>query len=163
TGADSLERIGLSLVFDEAPGPARGLLTLAWEHHPTLETAYRLAWLDAGLSGPEAARPWLARARMGASPGPTPDLAAALGEGARRDAAAAIGRMSRAVATHGLDPGAHALMADLLLAAGAIDLGAVEAYATRVLAPHDATSWRRWGMVEMVQHRDLEAVQALER
>jgi len=163
TGADSLERVGLSLLYDDVPAPARDLLTLAWERDPSIATAYRLAWVEMGLHGVEAARPWLARARAVPDPGPTPEIPVAYAHVARGDTASAIALMAGAVWEHALDPGAHALMADLLLATGEMELGAVEAYATRALAPEDPMAWRRWGLVEAFASRDLESVRALER
>ena len=82
---------------------------------------------------------------------------------ARGDTAGAIALMASGVLRHGLDAGAHALMSDLLLSSGEIQLGAVEAYAVRALAPGEPSAWRRWGLVEAVQQRDQEAVRALEQ
>jgi hypothetical protein len=41
--------------------------------------------------------------------------------------------------------------------------GAVEAFAARLLAPGDATVWKRWGMVQLDRGRYLEALRSLER
>jgi hypothetical protein len=163
TGPDSLERIGSSLILSEAPEPARDLLSLAWQARPASEIAYELAWIEATLEGPAAAEPWLARAEVGASSGPTPEIPLALQQVARGDTVGAMALMSRAIKVHGMDPGAHALLADLFLSAGYMDQGTLEAYAARALSPGEPVSWRRWGFVQTFQKRDEEAVRALER
>jgi hypothetical protein len=150
-------------MLSDAPEPMRDLLVLDWERSASLETAYRLAWAEHMLGGAKAARPWLERAGVAFELGPTPEIEVALAEVARRDTAAAIRTMSQGLLKHGLDPGAHALMADLLLASREIEVGAVEAYAVRALAPEDPAAWRRWGLVEAVVSREQEAVRAFER
>ncbi|HET9327097.1 MAG TPA: hypothetical protein VFQ05_10015 [Candidatus Eisenbacteria bacterium] len=162
-GPDSLRRVALALMFSDAPLPARDVLALDWERSASLETAYRVAWVELTLGGLHAARPWLQRAGVTLALGPTPEIEGALESVARGDTAAAIRSMAEAVRRHGLDPGAHALMADLLLATRELDLGAVEAYAVRALAPGDPMAWRRWGMVEAFVNRDQEAVRAFSR
>jgi len=163
TGSDSLERIAMSLMYSDAPGPARDLLIVAWGRTSAHETAYRLAWVERMLGRQDSARTWLARAQVAPGAGPTPEIASALAAVARGDTSSAIALMSRALSREGLDPGAHALMADLLLATRQIDAGAIEAYAVRALAPDDPGAWRRWGFVEAVVERHEEAVRALER
>jgi len=163
SGSDSLSRIALSLMYSDAPEPARDLLLLDWERSRSLETAYRLAFLQMSLGGLDAARPWLERAGVAPGTGPTPQIQTVLAAVARGDTTSAIVTMWRGVLEHGLDPGAHALMADLLLSTRQIDPGAVEAFAVRTLAPEDPGAWRRWGTVEVAMDRHLEAVRALER
>jgi hypothetical protein len=96
-------------------------------------------------------------------PGPTPEVPLALARVASGDTAGAIALMSAAVTRHGLDPGAHALTADLLLSRSQIDNGMIEAWAARLLAPNEPSMWRRWGMVEMVRDAHDPAAHALER
>jgi hypothetical protein len=162
-GADSLDRVALSLVLGDMPKPARDLLLLAWRTRPEIQTAYRLAWIEATREGLPSARPWLDRANVVADAGPAPEVPQALQLVARGDTARAVALMSGAVWRHGLDPGAHALLADLFLTTGQVEAGAIEAYATRALTPNDATAWRRWGFIQAVRQRDEEAVRSLER
>src|SRR6185369_3843207 len=127
------------------------------------EAGYRLAWVEATRGDLDAAARWLERVGARPDPGPTPEIPLALERVARGDTAGAIALMSKAVWAHALDPGGHALMADLLLATHQLDGGTAEAYAARALAPREPSSWRRWGFVQAVHQRDLEAVRALER
>ena len=80
------------------------------------------------------------------------------------DSAQAITLASLGVYLHALDPGPHALLADLLLARdGVTDVAVMESYAACILAPTQPASWRRWGMISFVRDRNSEALAALER
>jgi hypothetical protein len=162
-GPDSLERIGFSLVLSDAADPARDVLALDWESRASPRTAYRLAFLEAARGDLEAARKWLEAAGRRPAGGSAPEIPAALALVAGGDTAAATALMERGVARRALDPGAHALLADLLLARGRLNEGAVEAYAARALAPDAPSTWRRWGLVAFAHGRDHQAAAALER
>jgi len=163
TGADSLEHLGMGLVTSEAPEPAREMMALAYHHRPTPANAYRAAWTAAACGDTAERDAWLGRAGVRLDPGPAPETPVALARVAAGDTAQAIALMSGAVRAHGLDPGAHALLADLLLLGRRLDPGMIEAYAARLLAPEEPWMWRRWGMVEMVRDAREPAAQALER
>jgi hypothetical protein len=163
TGRDSLERLGYALILSGAEAPASDMLELARRVEPAPETAYRLAWTRVARGDFDSALTWLRRAGVEPATGPTPEIGTALARVAAGDTTSAIELMGSALARRALDPGAHALMADLLLATGHIEPGAIEAYAVRVLAPEEPSVWRRWGMVLAAQHRDQGAVAALER
>jgi hypothetical protein len=163
TGRDSLERLGLSLILGGAETPARDMLTIAWRANPSIQSAYRLAFVEAARGDIQAARGWLTHARVEPIEGPTPEVLVAFRLVTAGDTTGAIELMVGAVQRHGLDTGAHALLADLLLAAGDLERGTIEAYAARALAPEEASTWRRWGMVEAAHGRASEAAKALER
>jgi hypothetical protein len=58
----------------------------------------------------------------------------------------------------------HALAADVMMQVqGGQDEGAIEAFATRALAPEDGQAWRRWAYVQMVHGRDQAALASLAR
>jgi hypothetical protein len=163
TGPDSLEHIGLGLVTSEAPEPARDVMTLAYRQRPIAANAYRAAWAAAACGDTMERDAWLRRADVRLDAGPTPEVPAALAKVAARDTAQAIELMLAAVRVHGLDAGAHALLADLLCLEHRLDAGTIEAYAARQLAPLEPSMWRRWGMVEMVRGAHDPAAKALER
>jgi hypothetical protein len=163
TGPDSLEHVGLGLVTSDAPEPARDVLILAHRNRPVIENAYRAAWAEAACGDQAARNAWLEQAQVRLDPGPTPEVPIALAQVAAGDTARALALMSAAVWRHGLDPGAHALMSDLLLSTGQLDRGMIEAYAARLLAPEEPSMWRRWGMVETVRGARDPAARALER
>jgi len=164
-GGDSLERIGFSLVVSEQFDAARDAFALAWARDPSgLYLAYRLAWVEAARGDSAATRGWLTRSRVSPVSGPAPEVPQAFARIEAGDTTAALALAQSAVAHHGLDPGAHALLADLLLVRPAtFRAGALEAFAARLLAPGDAWAWRRWGFVQAIQGRNTQAREALER
>ncbi len=165
TGSDSLVRIGLGLVISGAPEAARDVFTLALRRDPgDLGVAYRLGLVEIALGHPDAARDWLLRCGFNPDPGPAPEVAAALARWAARDTARAIALAQDAVRRHALDAGAHALLADLLLLRpSSFNGGVSEAFAARALAPTNPSMWRRWGIIAVVQNRNDQAKEALER
>ena len=163
TGPDSLEHIGLGLVTSEAPEPAREVMTLAYRHRPVSSNAYRAAWAAAACGDTAERNGWLERAEVRLDPGPAPEVPVALARVTAGDTTEAIALMSGAVRAHGLDPGSHALLADLLFLRHQLNAGTIEAYAARLLAPQEPSMWRRWGMVEMVRNAHDPAAKALER
>ena len=164
-GPDSLERIGLGLLLSGAPEAARDLWRLEHERDPaSTRTAYRLAWVELRLSRPDSARAWLVRSGAAPDAGSAPETRAAYQQVTAGDTARAIEIAGSGALGHALDPGIHAILADLLLVHQGVSDGAViESYATWVLAPQEASSWRRWGMVSYLRGRQPEARDALER
>ena len=164
-GAGSFQQIAYGMMLSDTPEPARDILTLALEHDPhSAMTRYWMAWAQWALGDAAAARGSLARAGIADAAGPAPETPAALAAVAAGDTVRAIGLMRRAVRAHGLDAGAHALLADLLLARRDPSAeGPIEAYAARVLAPDHPMMWRRWGMVQVLESRAEQAVASLER
>jgi len=80
------------------------------------------------------------------------------------DTLGAIRIIEQALERHGLDAGAHGLLADLrLMRDPDLASGAVEALAARLLAPRDPYAWRRWGMVQAHRERFLEALTSFDR
>ena len=81
-----------------------------------------------------------------------------------RDSAGAVTELRRALQGSVLDPAAHALLADLLMARlDAEDEGELEAFAARVLDPESPKAWRRWAMVLAKENRLRESMEALDR
>jgi len=169
TGRDSLGSMGLSMLISDKLESARDMFTLAVEHDPRdVASRYALAWVRIGLGDVAGGEQALAAtgARLDASS--SPRIIPAFQAMSRGDTTGAIQTMMTAIVENGLDPGAHALLADLLLGAGpetglAHLAGAVEAFASRVLAPEHPHSWRRWAMVQAMQDRHAEAAVSLER
>lgn len=157
--------IGFSLVVGDHPREARDALRLEVERDPAATDAhYLLAWVQWALDNRQDALASLARAGVQPVEGPTEEVTAALVAFESRDTLRAIRIMTGALLRHGLDPGAHALLADLTLAADPDDrVGTVEAFAARVLAPEDPNAWRRWAMTQTRGARYEEASVSFER
>jgi hypothetical protein len=80
-----------------------------------------------------------------------------------RDTAAARELANRAVSTHGLDPAAHALLADLDVGRPETGEVVVEAFAARVLAPNVGRGWWRWGYVQGRDERYEQSAHSVRR
>jgi len=169
TGRDSLGAMGFAMLLGDKLESARDMFTLAVEHEPgDVASRYALAWVRIGLGDRAGGEKALAEAGARLDAGPSPRIDPAFAAVARGDTAAAIRLMTAGIVEHGLDPGAHALFADLMLASGAqspeaLLAGVTESFAARVLDPGNPHSWRRWGMVQTMQGRHAEAVKSLER
>jgi len=165
TGRDSLERIATGLFLSEDLKAARDALTLASEVAPAqLNLRYRTAWIHGALGDTAAMHAALVASRLPLSRGPAPERARALEQIAVGDTFTARALAMESVLRHPLDPAAHGLLADLyLVREDLFESGALEAFATRVLAPDDPMAWRRWGMVQFVRTRHLKSRAALER
>ena len=163
--AELYARIAYTLLVNESPAGARDALVLDLERRPDhARSRYWMSWSQMALGDLEAARAELERAGYDPSPGPANEIAEARAIAQRGDIAGALAIMLPAVRRNALDPGAHALLADLLLIANPEDPdGPVEAFAVRVLAPNDALSWRRWGSIQLYRKRYLEALASFER
>ncbi len=164
-GPNLFYRLAAGLVASDNPAAARGALTLEIERNPEARLAhYLLAWVELALGGRDSALASLRRAEARPLPGPTPEVEAALAALRTRDTLSAIRLIHRGVEAHALDPGAHALLADLLLVTTPGEApGMFEAYAARTLAPGWAEAWRRWAMVQIQQGRTVEGLQSFER
>jgi hypothetical protein len=135
-GADSLQRIAVGLLLSDAPAAARDVWRLEYARDPAAGTAYRLAWMELSLGRPDSARVWLERGGATPDAGPAPEVRAAYERVTAGDTARAIAIASEGVLRHALDPGVHALLADLLLVhQGVGDAAVIESHAARVLAP----------------------------
>jgi hypothetical protein len=163
TGRDSLLRLGYSLLLAQPAPIARDLLRLAWGADPTDEIAYLLGWAELASGRADSARACLFRAGYRDEGGPVREIDLALQQVTWGDTVAATQYMQGAVRVHVMDPGAHALLADLLLSKDDYRFGTVEAFAALTLAPDEPTNWRRWGYILVDQQRYPAAVTALER
>ena len=127
-------------------------------------TAYRLAWVEAHAGRADSSLGWLARSGARADAGPAPETALAFQRVSALDTTTAIAIAGEGALRHALDPGIHALLADLLLVhQGVTDAAVIEAYAAWTLAPRAPASWRRWGMICFFRDRNGEAFAALQR
>jgi hypothetical protein len=98
------------------------------------------------------------------APGGAPQVAGARAALAAGDTALALALAREGTLTHGADAAAHGLLADLLLLQNLADPeGAIEAWATRALAPRNPYAWRRVAMVQIQRQRDPQALASLER
>ncbi len=72
--------------------------------------------------------------------------------------------MGQASVQYALDPGAHALLADLALASANSQLdGVMEAFVTRLLAPQWPEAWKRWAKAQVMGRRTTMALHSLDR
>jgi hypothetical protein len=174
-GGDSLKEIAPSaglfadmafyMMASDQANSARDVLLLERERAPSSEAATSwLAWVQWSLGDRDAALAALLRGGQNTAGGPTPEVEQALEAVSLGDTLGAVRLMEGAVRRHALDPGAHALLADLRLSHDPGDpSGTIEAYAARVLAPDGPASWRRWGMVQAHRGRYLEALRSFHR
>jgi hypothetical protein len=174
-GEDSLVEIAPSaelfadmafyMIASDQTQSARDVLVLERERAPSSEAATSwLAWVQWSLGERDAAMAALQRGGQNAVGEPTPEVEQALAAVSRGDTLGAIRLMDGGVRRHALDPGAHALLADLRLSRDPGDpSGTIEAYAARVLAPDRPAAWRRWGMVQAHRGRYLEALRSFHR
>jgi hypothetical protein len=153
------------MILGDRPLVARDALRVELERYPRPPGASDpLAWVLWRLNDRRGARVALSAAGVSPAEGPSDEVTPALAAVAAGDTVAAIRIMTAAVAKHGLDPAAHALLADLRLARDPVDRdGTIEAFAALVLAPTEPTAWRRWGMIQTVHERYLEASGSFER
>jgi len=158
-------RLALGAILSDRPEAAREMLWAQQDRDSSSAMArYWLAWVSLDLGERDRALEALRAAGFPTAPGQAPETAAARAALARGDTLGAWRTMQRAVSGHMLDPDAHGLLADLTFmnakdAAG----GVIEAYASRLLAPRSAVSWRRWAMVQVRQERPLEGAGSLRR
>lgn len=163
--AELFADMALSMIASDQTNSARDVLLLERERAPSSEAATSwLAWVQWSLGERDAAFAALLRGGQNTAGDPTPEVEQALEAVSAGDTLGAIRLMEGAVRRHALDPGAHALLADLRLSHDPGDpSGTIEAYAARVLAPDRPASWRRWGMVQAHRGRYLEALRSFHR
>ncbi len=111
--------------------------------------AMRSRFAAAGLGSGEPAGPWLASASGNSQAG---------------DTVAAVRDLEHAIRARPDDPEPHARIADLTLPTAELrNLGVVEAFAARALAPEVPWSWRRWAHAQAFSGRNIEALTSIER
>ena len=167
-GTDAMERIALAMILSETPGSARDILTLAIERDAQPGLYYVQAWTRLALGDTAGARAAFGAVGIVPMSGAKSEITSAFQVMSSGDTAQATRIMRVASVRHVLDPGAHAFLADLLLASRTprrevTTEETIEAFAARVLAPELPVSWRRWGMVQALGNRSPEAVASLER
>ena len=164
-GPGLLHRIAFSMLVTDQPAGARDALLLERQRDPTSrQVIYLLAWAQWAAGDTAAAVNALRAANITPDGGPVAETAQALAAVSSGDTLGAIRIIEQALERHGLDAGAHGLLADLrLMRDPDLASGAVEALAARLLAPRDPYAWRRWGMVQAHRERFLEALTSFDR
>lgn len=163
-GPGRLADLALSLVVADKLQAAREALLFERERSPRAPASRLLPWVQWALDDRQGALGSLQSLGCVAAGGPTPEIERALAASAAGDTLGAIALMEDAVRRRALDPGAHALLADLRLARDSDDpLGMLEAYAARALAPEWPAAWRRWAMIQARQQQYLEAYASFRR
>ena len=164
-GPGMLLRLAFAMIVSDQPKSARDCLALELERDPQSPTAdYWFAWTQWALGDTAAAIGSLGRAGVSLERGAAEERPRALAALAAGDTAEATRLMGAAVMRRTFDPAAHALLADLILMGpNRYPDGGIEAYAARVLSPHDPYAWRRWGMIQTDRERYLEALNSFER
>ena len=158
-----MRELAMSFLTGENLSSARDALRLDLIQHPADPMAeYWLGWTMLALGDTSAAALHLTQAGCSLEAGPSPELQEA---GARLAAGDTLGTerlLGLAVARHALDPGTHAALAEFeLRRMVASPYGLIEALAARLLAPQDASCWRRWGFVQYFWGHHDEAGQSL--
>jgi hypothetical protein len=162
--ADFYRRMALGLMLGDSYAPARDLLTLGLEKDPNDQAShYWLGMLEWERGRRDTAAVLLRAAGMTPDRGPTPEIKPALERFAAGDTARALELLIGGTARHGLDPAAHATLADIALRSPQSGgMGTVEALAARILAPDDPSMWRAWGLVQVAGHRYDQAGRSLD-
>lgn len=164
-GPDLHFRIAFSMIVNDRPAGARDALLLELERDPSSARAhYWSAWAQWARGDTAGTAESLRRAGVTPEAGASQQVREALAAVQAGDTLGAFRIVRGALAARGLDAGAHALLADLLLVKDPEDIeGTVEAYAARVLVPEQPYGWRRWGMVQARRGRYVEALASFER
>ena len=162
--AGGLRGIALRTMLSEKIDTSRDLLVWLTEREPPApDVLYFLAWLEWARGDTITAQRSLQAAGIGTERGPSPQVVQAKGLLAAGDTAAAIRLLLNGVTHYALDYRVHALCSDLMLNLNPSDAQArVEALAARVLAPEDATTWLRWGLIQARDARHAQAIRSLE-
>ncbi|MBI5710049.1 MAG: hypothetical protein HZC42_07065 [Candidatus Eisenbacteria bacterium] len=162
---DLMRNLALHALLQEKPEMALEALTVAREQDPSYRPIhYWAAWAAWSLGRRDSARAELQAAGVALDASPAPEIPTALRLVAAGDTAGATRVMTRAVWRHPFDPGAHALLSDLLQRdPGSLASAAMECYAARLLAPRHARNWWRWGFIQARLGRFEQAVPSLER
>ncbi|MFH0777469.1 MAG: hypothetical protein V2A71_02445 [Candidatus Eisenbacteria bacterium] len=165
TGDYAVAGLANGAILSENLGLARDALVFSLESNPdNKSSAYCLAFVEWAREDTVSAVRLLREAGIVPDRGPTRELAAVRALAGSGDREQASGLMQEVLSRHGLDPEAHALLADILLAGGQFPPAAiVSAFAARVLAPEDPSTWRRWGLVQYSQRLYSQASVSLER
>lgn len=160
-----LRVIAISLLLAERPEQARDALALAREREGAEPRRdYLLAWTEWSLGRRDRASLLFEELGLRPDDARAPDRAAVMAALAAADTATASEQARAGVALSALDPDRHALLADLLLMRDPDgEDGLVEGWIARVLAPEATSAWRRWAMIQMRRHRQVEALASLER
>ncbi len=166
TGRPQLMRdLALHALLDEKPAMALDALTVALEQGSSSDAMrYWAGWVLWTLGRRDSARAELQAAGVVLDASPAPEIPRALRMVAAGDTAGAMRLMTEAVRRHPFDPGAHALLSDLLQSRpDGLSGAAMEAYAARALAPGHARNWWRWGYAQARFGRFEQAVPSIER
>jgi hypothetical protein len=156
--------LALNLLLDERRDAARDAMSLELESRArTPEDAYLMAWLELDAGHRDAAARWLTSLGLPLDSDLSPEVAPVLHMiTADHDTTRAISAMREAIRRHPSDPGAHALLADLLLSRQD-PAGPVEAFAALALAPRHGSMWRRWAQLQLLTNRYRQARVSLDR
>ena len=163
-GPAAWAELGLSMLLDGKTEAALDAMVLAVEDNPDEGVhRYRLG-MTRVATGDSAGRADLVASGAVLSAGPSPHVPRALQRMAAADTSGAWQEAVVGVAADVLDPGTHALLADLALTTGrSRDVGFFESFVAVQLEPESAFHWRRWGMVLATTNRHQGAVRALDR
>jgi hypothetical protein len=162
--AGALRGIALRTMLSDKIDTSRDLLVWLTEREPPhADVLYFLAWLEWARGDTLTARKALQAAGVVPDRGPSPQVEQARGMLAAGDTAKAIQLLLQGVTHYALDSRVHALCSDLMINVNPSDAQArVEALAARVLAPEDATTWLRWGLIQARDARAMQAIRSLE-
>ena len=159
--------LALNLLLDERRAAARDAMSLELETKvATPQDAYLMAWMEFDAGDRSTAARLLAALGFPLDPNPAPEVGAIVQMvTVEHDTIRAIPAIRAAIQRHPFDPGAHALLADLLLLqSGAGDPQIViEAFAALALAPDQGSTWRRWAQLQLLTARYRQAKVSLDR
>ena len=165
-GRSPYEELALNLLLEDRLSGSRDALALQLASpQATPQNRYLMVWLDLADGDQRSAMRRLAELGMSTDRNPVPEVAEILRTFDQQgDTLRATAQVREGLRHHPFDPGAHALLADLLLAGHPeSNEGVIEAFAARVLSPDHPPMWRRWAQLQLVTHRYRRARSSLDR
>jgi hypothetical protein len=163
-GSAAWPGLALRMLLDGKTDAARDAFTLAALDHSGEDIhRYRLGMTLVAL-GDSTGYAHLRASGASLRSGPAPQVERAVHWLDAGDTTRAWQEAVAGVALYVLDPGVHALLADLALTTQrSEEVGYFESFVAVRLAPQDPFHWRRWGLVLASTNRYPSAVQALDR
>ena len=165
-GRSPYEELALNLLLDDRLAGSRDALAFQLaSRQAEPHDRYLMVWLNLANGDQGSAMRRLAELGMSTDMNPVPEARAILETfNQHGDTLRATTQIREGLRHHPFDPGAHALLADLLLAARLESSeGIIEAFAARVLAPDRPSMWRRWAQLQLLTMRYRQASASLDR
>ncbi len=162
---EALSGMAMGAILEDNLQLAHDILSFQTEQGSTgPSTKYCLAFVNWARGDTTSAVSQLKQLGVPLRRGPTPELLEAQSLARSNESDRAIRLVLEGIDRNGLDPDAHGLLADLILASGNYDPSAlIAAFISHTLDPDNPRVWRRWGMIQYHFEIYPEAKKSLER